>query len=100
MMTWGITNSVSVLLLASTIFASTPLQAEEKQQLSPDLLMEPMKVMMKSMLEVMASPEVADAMASFYKQLYDALQDRGFSKDEAMQIVVSQGAVLSSSSNK
>lgn len=80
-------------------FVATAVFAEEKQKLSPDEMGQYMEVMLIKMMEVYANPTMADVQARYYKNLYDALQKRGFTKEEAIQIVISQGSLLNSSSN-
>lgn len=75
--------------------------AEENKIMAPDPneTVQFMEAMLLKMMEVYSSPKIADAQAKFYKNLYEALLKQGFTKQEAMQIVISQGP-LCSSSNK
>ncbi len=50
-----------------------------------------MEVMIRGMANALAQQEVADDFASFSRNLYTALIERGFSEEEAMQIVTSSG---------
>jgi hypothetical protein len=47
--------------------------------------------MIDAMLAVMAKPETADKLATFTKNYHDALMAKGFSKEEALRIVISVG---------
>jgi len=53
-----------------------------------------MEVMLEAQLKVAALPDTAERVATFKKNLYDALQAKGFSKPEALQIL--NGAGLTS----
>jgi hypothetical protein len=50
-----------------------------------------MKIMMLSTFDVLSEPESAEKLATFTKNYYDALVEKGFSKDEALKIVTSVG---------
>ena len=50
-----------------------------------------MAQMMEGMAKTMAKPEMAEYFATFTRQYYDALITRGFSKEEALQIVTAAG---------
>jgi len=50
-----------------------------------------MENMMVKMFQVMSRPEVAEGLATFTKNYYDALLKKGFTKEEALRIVVSVG---------
>ena len=89
-----VTKVLGVAMLVAGSFVAQPLHAQQNQQLSPEQMMGTLKVVMKGMLEIYSSPDMADAMASFYRNLYDALVKRGFTKEEALQIVIAQGNVL------
>ncbi len=47
--------------------------------------------------EVLAKPETAQNLATFVRNLYDALISKGFSKDEALRIVSSFAASATTS---
>ncbi|MET0029743.1 MAG: lipoprotein [Candidatus Thiodiazotropha sp.] len=88
-----------IIICALFALAGNMAFAEEKEKLSPNEMGQYMEVMLMKMMEVYANPKMADVQARYYKNLYDALQKQGFTKEEAMQIVISQGSLLSSSSN-
>ena len=50
-----------------------------------------MMVMMKATLEVVALPETAEKMATFSKNYFDALMAKGFTREEALRIVMATG---------
>jgi len=43
------------------------------------------------MLRVMARPENADRLATFTRNYYDALIRKGFTREQALQIVIATG---------
>lgn len=49
------------------------------------------EILMRSTLAALASPETAEGMAAFTKNYHDALVAKGFSKEDAMRIVVAHG---------
>jgi hypothetical protein len=69
------------------------------QEPSEDMIMQMMGPMMGGMmtgmidavLGVMAKPETAEKLATFTKNYYDALIAKGFSKEEALRIVIAVG---------
>ena len=44
-------------------------------------------------VELLARPEIAAGLASFSRNLYEALIERGFGHDEAMRLVVAFAAI-------
>ncbi len=50
-----------------------------------------MEGMMKGLFTALAKPEMANNLATFTKNYFDALIKRGFTRDEALRIVVSVG---------
>jgi hypothetical protein len=46
---------------------------------------------MQSLLATLARRETAEGLATFTKNYYDALVAKGFTKDEALRIVIGQG---------
>ncbi len=68
--------------------------AEEK--MSKEEMKEAMQTMVTMMLDVYSGHELAKTMAAYYWQLYNELQKAGFSKEEAIRIIVAQGNVFSS----
>lgn len=68
---------------------------EEVQQMMQQMMLpvmgQMMTVMLKSMAETLAEPEIAQNFATFTRNFYDALLTRGFSREEALQIVTSTG---------
>lgn len=50
-----------------------------------------MEAMMDGMLKAMAKPENVERLASFTRAYYEALMRKGFTKEEALQIVVAMG---------
>jgi hypothetical protein len=56
-------------------------------------------VSMTARLAVLAKPETAQNLATFVRNLYDALIAKGFSKDEALKIVTAFGGAATGSSS-
>lgn len=52
---------------------------------------------MKIVYEIMASPELSEAISSMSKNLYDAFKEKGFSDEQAMKLTI--GAMNSMSKN-
>ncbi len=60
------------------------------QQMAP--MMQQMAVLtMEGTLVALAKPENAEHLADFTKHYYDALLKRGFTKEQALQIVIAAG---------
>jgi len=90
--------SLGTLLTASLAEAQArpaPAPSQEQVQQQMDMMGPAMAKMMENMysgmLRAMAKPESADQLATFMKNYRDALVAKGFSKEEAMQIVKGTG---------
>jgi len=59
-----------------------------------------MEVMLDVQLKVAEKPETATRIATFKRNLFDALQKSGFSKEEALQIVIATSIPAASPSSK
>ena len=70
---------------------SFPSQQFQQIQQAQQMVGNMMGSMIEAMAKSMAKPEVAEYFATFTKQYYDALVTRGFSKEEALQIVTATG---------
>src|SRR5256884_6895072 len=66
-------------------------QMEQASAMMGPMMGQMMEAMMEGMLRVMARPENADRLATFTKNYYDALIRKGFTKEQALQIVVATG---------
>ena len=99
-----LTHGATVAALGFILLA--PGQAEGQQPPKPDsmraqmeqasammgpMMGQMMEAMMEGMLRVMAKPENIDRLATFTRNYYEALIRKGFTKDEALQIVVAAG---------
>src|SRR2546422_10963355 len=98
----GLPRLVPVLMLglllaaAPRATAQRPTNPDSAQQAQMTSMMGPMmgqmmEAMMEGMLRVMAKPESADRLATFTKNYYDALIRKGFTKEQALQIVIATG---------
>lgn len=65
--------------------------AAEMQEMMGPMMAQMMASMIKSMSQTMAEPAVAQNLATFTRNYYKALVDRGFTDEEAMKIVTSTG---------
>ncbi len=65
--------------------------SDEVMSMMGPMMSNMMQVMMESMLTTMAKPQTAERLATFTKNYYDALIAKGFSKEDALKIVVSVG---------
>jgi hypothetical protein len=50
-----------------------------------------MQAMMESMLAALARPETAERIATFTKNYFDALVAKGFTREDALRIVMAHG---------
>ena len=80
-------------LLISPLLA---MAEENGRNLLPSGISQYIDVTLTKKLKIYASPIVAELEAEHFRNLYDSLLKKGFSKKEAMQIVVSQGSLLTS----
>ena len=64
---------------------------EEAQVMMEQMLPGVLRVMLGVLLEFYADPRVAEMEATYARNLYESLQKEGFSKDEALAIVVGYG---------
>jgi len=98
--------AVSMLLLVACSVAAqqptTPDSAQRRAQQAAEMMgpmMQQMAPMMQQMavltmegtLAALAKPENAEHLADFTKHYYDALLKRGFTKEQALQIVMAVG---------
>ena len=74
-----------------TVSDSMRAQMAQTSAMMGPMMGQMMEAMMEGMLRVMARPENADRLATFTKNYYDALIRRGFTKDQALQIVIATG---------
>ena len=65
--------------------------AAEVQQIMGPMMGEMMSSMLKSITKTMADPQIAQNMATFARNYYKALIERGFTEEEALKIVTSTG---------
>jgi 4-hydroxy-3-methylbut-2-en-1-yl diphosphate synthase IspG/GcpE len=108
----ALVGSVSVCAQQST---DQPSQAQRPQAPTPDQMKQMMQATMGAMVNVMgpmteavieaqleqaAKPETAERIATFKKNLYDALLKKGFSAARAFQIVLSAAPPSASPATK
>jgi hypothetical protein len=73
-----------VLLLCGLSFSSL---AQDKQ-MPLDFVSEQLSVQLLNDLRALSSPELIKAQAEYFRVMYSALIDSGFSKEEALKIVI------------
>ena len=64
---------------------------QEILQMMGPMMGEMFSLMLKSMFNELSKKENADMLATFTRNYYESLVARGFSKEEALRIVVSTG---------
>ena len=86
------------LLLAPRLMAQRPTppdsmrrQMQEASQMMVPMMQQMAVVMMEGTLTALAKTENAERLADFTRNYYNALIKRGFTKDEALQIVMATG---------
>lgn len=92
-----------IMLILVLALTNAPCMAEEEQGRQPPADMQKameemgpamgsmMEQMMTGMFLLLSRPETAERLAAFTKNYYDALIKKGFTKEEAMQIVTHMG---------
>jgi hypothetical protein len=91
-------SSRSIGMVAVLVLFGHPVSAQQPspdaaqmQQLMVPMMSQMATVMLESTLTALAKPENADRLADFTKHYYDALVKRGFTKEEALQLVAAMG---------
>lgn len=84
---------VVCMMLALASFGTL---AKDEKQLTPEQMGEYMDVMITKMLTSYTKPKFAKMEAAYYKNLYDALIEKGFTKEQAMRILLSKDSLISS----
>src|SRR2546421_5206668 len=74
-----------------TVSDSLRAQMAQTSAMMGPMMGQMMEAMMEGMLRVMARPENIGRLATFTRNYYEALIRKGFTKDEALQIVVAAG---------
>jgi len=89
-----------LLLLAAFLFSgetktgnTTPQQPDQQEMMKmmAPMMGQMMESMMEGMLNALAKPETAKKLADFSKNYFDELIAKGFSRDEAIQIITAVG---------
>jgi len=70
---------------------SSKLSSDEIQQMMMPMMRQMMESMMDGLFAFLARKESAEKLALFKKNFYDALLTQGFTKEQAMQIVIATG---------
>ena len=64
---------------------------QQQMQLMTPMFGQMMKVMMEALVDVLATQETAYKLATYTKNYYEALINKGFSNEEALRIVMAVG---------
>ena len=70
---------------------------QQQMEMMGPMMGQMMQSMMQSLLAILAKPETAERMATFSRNYYDALVAKGFTKDDAIKIVMAHGIPMPSS---
>lgn len=86
-------GAIAALVLAHPASAQQPTNPDvaQMQQAMAPMMAQMATVMLESTLISLAKPENAERLADFTKHYYDALIKRGFTKEEALQLVIATG---------
>ena len=84
----SITNLVPIKAIAENM-KNEEFSEEEMMERMVPMMGNMMEVMVESMFRVLSKPENAQRLATFTKNYYDALIAKGFSKEEALEIITS-----------
>jgi hypothetical protein len=87
----GIAAAVFVLFAHRAAAQQPTPDAAQMQQMMVPMMSQMATVMLESTLTALAKPENTDRLADFTKHYYDALIKRGFTKEEALQLVAAMG---------
>ena len=77
--------------LAAQDPAPNQAQVDAQMAMMAPMMSQMMQSMMQGMLLQLARPETAQNLATFTKNYFDALVAKGFTRDEALRIVVAVG---------
>lgn len=91
-------SAAASLLVARPLGAQQPVrpdsvqaQMQQASQMMIPMMQQMAVVMLEGTLTTLAKPENAERLATFVKNYYDALLKRGFTKEQALQIVTAVG---------
>lgn len=70
---------------------SVQAQMEQASVMMAPMMGQMTQFMVEGTLKAMAKPENVELLATFTRNYYDALRRKGFTKEEALQIVVATG---------
>jgi len=86
-------GAAAFLLLTRPVAAQQPTapNPEQMQQMMGPMMAQMATVMLEATFTALAKPENTERLADFTRHYYDALIKRGFTKEEALQIVIGTG---------
>src|SRR6266700_1369391 len=79
------------LVGAVLVLYTRPALAQQPTAEAVQMMSQMAAVMLESTLTTLAKPENAERLADFTKNYYDALLKRGFTKEQALQLVAAIG---------
>ena len=79
-----------LIFCALFLFSVSSTYAEENQNSPPFSSRSFIESMQIGMMETYANPKIADIQARYCRNLYEALQKYGFTKEQSIKIVISQ----------
>ena len=82
-----LTSAIKLLVLLSVFSGISNAQQQQQNQVL-DFVSEQLSVQMLNNLRALSSPELVKAQAEYFRLMYKALIDSGFSKEEALKIVI------------
>jgi len=89
--TIGLVGAVLLLYTRPALAQQPTAEAVQMQQMMVPMMSQMAAVMLESTLTTLAKPENAERLADFTKNYYDALLKRGFTKEQALQLVAAIG---------
>lgn len=81
-----------VLLILGSNLICNYVQADNKKPLRFDFVNEQKSTQKLNELRAITTPEMIKAEAEYYRKLYQALIDSGFTKDQALKVVVAKAS--------
>ncbi|KXI27714.1 hypothetical protein [Paraglaciecola hydrolytica] len=80
-----LTSYITTILMLSGLSYSVQAQENNKRL---DFVSEQLSVQMLNNIRALSSPELVKAQAEYFRLMYTALIDSGFTKEEALKIVI------------
>ena len=88
----------ALTLITCAAYATDKMTPEQQQammqqqmKMMTPMFGEMMKIMMETQFQILSRPDTADKLASFTRNYYRALLKKGFTKEQALDIVMRAG---------